>query len=41
VISRGKIVTIAINALVFGAVWWVNQRGAARLTRQIEELDHL
>jgi hypothetical protein len=30
---------IAINAIVFGLVWWVNQRGAARLTRQIEELD--
>ena len=41
VISRGKIITIAINALVFGAVWWLNQRGADRLTRQIEELDQL
>jgi hypothetical protein len=39
VITRGKPVTIAINAIVFGLVWWVNQKAADRLTRQIEELD--
>jgi hypothetical protein len=37
--TKGRPVMIAINAIVFGLVWWVNQRGAARLTRQIEELD--
>ncbi|MCU1233502.1 MAG: hypothetical protein JWP63_1469 [Candidatus Solibacter sp.] len=41
VISKGKIVTLAINVLVFGGVWWINQRAADRLTRQIEELDQL
>ena len=38
-LTKGKPVMIAINAIVFGLVWRVNQRAAARLTRQIEELD--
>jgi hypothetical protein len=29
----------AVNAIVFGLVWWVNQKAADRLTRQVEELD--
>jgi len=37
--TRGKVLMLAIYMIVFGLVWWVNQRGAARLTRQIEELD--
>ena len=41
VISRLKPITVAINAAVFGGIWWLNQRGAARLTRQIEELDRM
>jgi hypothetical protein len=41
VISRGKLPFLVINTTVFGLVWWVNQRGADRLTRQIEELDRL
>ncbi len=41
VISRLKPITVAINATVFGGIWWLNQRGAARLTRQIEELDRM
>jgi hypothetical protein len=39
VISRGKPVMIAMTAIVFGLIWWMNQKGAQRLTRQIEELD--
>jgi hypothetical protein len=39
VFTKGKPVTIAINAIVFGLVWWANQKAADRLTRQIEELD--
>ncbi len=39
VFTKGKPVMIAINAIVFGLVWWVNQKAADRLTRQIEELD--
>jgi hypothetical protein len=41
VISKGKIITLVVNAVVFGGVWWLNLRGAARPTRQIEELDRL
>jgi hypothetical protein len=37
--SHGKIPFLAMNAIVFGLVWWLNRRGAARLTRQIEELE--
>ena len=39
VFTKGKPVMIAMNAIVFGLVWWVNQKAADRLTRHIEELD--
>lgn len=39
--SRGKIPFLTSNTIVFGLVWWMNRRGAGRLTRQIEELDRL
>jgi hypothetical protein len=39
--TRGRIPIIVVDLLVFGGIWWLNQRGADRLTRQIEELDRL
>ena len=39
--SRGKIPFLTSNTIMFGLVWWMNRRGAGRLTRQIEELDRL
>lgn len=39
ILTKGKLWAIAVNASVFGGVWWMNQRAAAKLTRQIEELE--
>jgi hypothetical protein len=32
---------LALLAGVFGGIWWINRRGAERLSRQIAELDRL
>jgi hypothetical protein len=37
----GFVLALGFQALVFGAIWWLNRRAAARLTRQIAELDNL
>jgi Flp pilus assembly protein TadB len=37
----GFVLALAFHALVFGGIWWLNRRGARRLTRQIAELDNL
>ena len=39
--GHGIVIFLAEYAVVFGAVWWVNQHAAAKLTRKIAELDDL
>jgi hypothetical protein len=35
------ILLFTVQAVFFGGVWWINRRGAKRLSRQIAELDNL
>lgn len=38
---RSALISLVICAAIFGGVWWLNQHGAARLAKQIAELDAL
>ena len=37
--TRGAAIQLALTAAVFGAVWALNWRGAARISRKIDELN--